>query len=123
MHYLEKRLTEISEYLQTHDGQMEYYDDTVCSYNLLQAWGSGRFTKDNIALQLSIDGAQLYWDKASDCWMFIWIIHNVCPGLHYTKSFVIPGSFVPGPNKPQDIDSYLFPSLYHVAVRATPTIC
>jgi hypothetical protein len=115
MHYLEKRLTEISEYLRTHDGQMEYYDDTVCSYDLLQAWASGQFTKDDITLQLSIDGAQLYRDKASDCWMFIWIIHNFRPGLRYTKSFVIPGSFVPGPNKPRDIDSYLFPSLYHVA--------
>ena len=37
------------------------------------------FTKDDIALQLSIDGAQLYRDKASDCWMFIWIIHNLHP--------------------------------------------
>jgi hypothetical protein len=47
--------------------------------------------------------------------MFIWIIHNFHPGLCYTKSFVIPGSFVPGPNKPWEIDSYLFLSLYHLA--------
>lgn len=114
MHYLEKRLTKISDYLRTHNGQMEAYDDTACSHDLLQAWASGRFTKDDIALQLSIDGAQLYRDKASDCWMFIWIIHNLHPGLRYTKSFVIPGSFVPGPNKPREIDSYLFPSLYHL---------
>jgi hypothetical protein len=46
--------------------------------------------------------------------MFIWIIHNLHPGLHYTKSFIIPGSFVPGPNKPHEIDSYLFPSLHHL---------
>jgi hypothetical protein len=79
---------------------MEYYDNTACSCDLLQAWASGRFNKDDIMLQLSIDGAQLFCDKASDCWMFIWIIHNLRPGLRYTKSFVIPGSFVPGPNKP-----------------------
>ena len=115
MHYLEKRLAEISEYLRTHDGQMEGYNDTACSHDLLRAWVSGRFTKDDIALQLSIDGAQLYRDKASDCWMFIWIVHNFRPGLRYTKSFVIPGSFVPGPNKPREIDSFLFPSLYHLA--------
>jgi hypothetical protein len=115
MHYLEKRLTKISEQLRTHDGQMEYYDDTACSRNLLEAWASGRFTKDDIALQLSIDGAQLYRDKASDCWIFIWIIHNIHPGLRYTKSFVIPGGFVPGPNKPREIDSFLFPSLHHLA--------
>ena len=100
MHYLEKRLTEISEHLRTHDGQMEYYDDTACSHDLLQAWASGQFTKDDIGLQLSIDGAQLYRDKLSDCWMFIWIVHNFRPGLRYTKSFVIPGGFVPSPEKP-----------------------
>ena len=115
MHYLEKRLTEISEHLKTHNGKMECYDDTACSHALLQAWVSRQFTKGDIALQLSIDGAQLYRDKASDCWMFIWIIHNIRPGLRYTKSFVIPGSFVPGPNKPREIDSYLFPSLHHLA--------
>jgi Transposase family tnp2 len=115
MHYLEKRLTDITEYLRTHNGQMQSYDDTACSHDLFQAWSSGQFTKDDIALQISIDGAQLYRDKASDCWMFIWIIHNLRPGLRYTKSFVIPGSFVPGPNKPREIDSFLFPSLYHLA--------
>ena len=114
MHYLEKRLTEISEYIRTHNGQIKCYDDTVCLYALLQAWASGQFTKSNIALQLSIDGTQLYCNKVSDCWIFIWIIHNLCPGLHYIKSFVIPGSFISGPNKPQEIDSFLFPSLYHL---------
>ena len=59
MHYRERRLTEIAEYVQTHNGQMEYYDNTACSYELLQAWASGWFTKDDIMLQLSIDGAQL----------------------------------------------------------------
>jgi hypothetical protein len=80
IHYLKRRLTEISDYLRTHNGQMEVYDDTACSHDLLQAWASGRFTKDDIALQLSIDGAQLYRDKAFDCWMFIWIVHNLRPG-------------------------------------------
>jgi Transposase family tnp2 len=115
MHYLEKRLTEILRYLGTHNGQMEGYNDTACLHDLLRAWASGRFTKDDIALQISINGAQLYRDKASDCWMFIWIVHNLRPGLRYTKSFVIPGSFVPDPKKPREIDSYLFPSLHHLA--------
>ena len=113
MHYLEKRLTQITEYLRTHDGKMESYDDTACSRDILQAWHTGRITKVDIALQLSIDGAQLYRDRTSDCWVFIWIIHNLPPGLRYKKAFVIPGSFVPG--KPKEMDSFLFPSLYHVA--------
>ena len=113
MHYLEKRLAKIEEHLRTHNGEMESYDDTACSQDLLQAWASGRFTKDDIALQLSIDGAQLYRDRTSDCWIFIWIIHNLPPGLRYKKAFVIPAGFVPG--KPKEMDSFLFPSLYHVA--------
>lgn len=35
--------------------------------------------------------------------------------MHYKKAFAIPGTIVPGPNKPGEIDSFLFPSLYHVA--------
>ena len=50
MHYLEKRLTKIEKHLRTHNGEMETYDDMACSQDLLQAWASGRFTKDNIAL-------------------------------------------------------------------------
>ena len=57
MRYLKKQLTEISEYLKAHNGKMECYNDTVCSHMLLQAWASGQFTKDDIALQLCIDGA------------------------------------------------------------------
>jgi len=57
MHYLKKRLTKIVEHLRTHNGKMESYDDMACSQDLLQAWISGQFTKDDITLQLSIDGA------------------------------------------------------------------
>ena len=114
MHYLERRLTELSDYAKT-NGQLPKYDDTACSKDLLDAWEARRFTKDDIALQLSIDGAQLFQDKESNCWFFIWIIHNLPPDLRYKKAFVIPGAIVPGPNKPKELDSYLFPSLYHVA--------
>lgn len=35
--------------------------------------------------------------------------------MQYKKDFVIPGAIVPGPNKPGDLESFLLPSLYHVA--------
>ena len=60
MHYLEKRLAKIKKHLKTHNSNMESYDNTACSHDILQAWASGHFTKDDIMLQLSIDGAQLY---------------------------------------------------------------
>ena len=34
--------------------------------------------------------------------------------MQYKKDFVILGAIVPGPNKPGDLDSFLFPSLCHV---------
>jgi len=43
------------------------------------------------------------------------VIHNLPPDVRYKKRYVIPGGFVPGPNKPKNIDSFVFPGLYHLA--------
>lgn len=66
-------------------------------------------------LLLSIDGAQLYASKQSDCWIYIWVVMDLSPDLRYKKSHVLPGGFIPGPNKPKNIDSFLFPGLQHVS--------
>ena len=63
---------------------------------------------------LSIDGAQLYAHKASDCWIYIWIIMDFAPDERYKKKHVLPGGFIPGPNKPKNLDSFLFPGLHHL---------
>ena len=77
-------------------------------------WTFGALKKTDVALQLSINGAQLQADQPFEAWIFIWIIHNLPPDLCYKKRFVITGAIVPGPNKPGDIDSFLFPLLFHV---------
>jgi hypothetical protein len=46
-----------------------------------------------------IDGAQLYAHKASDYWIYIWVILDLRPGLRYKKKFVVPGGIIPGPNR------------------------
>jgi hypothetical protein len=115
MHYLEKKLAENLRIAQTSGGTFDVYDDTACGQELLDAWEDGHFTKTDVALQFSIDGATLRRDKPSDAWVFIWVIHNLPPEMRYTKAFVIPGAIVPGPNKPGDMDSFMFPSIYHVA--------
>ncbi len=66
-------------------------------------------------LMMSIDGAQLYRMKQSDCWIYIWVILDHAPDTRYKKKHIIPGAIIPGPNKPKDIDSFLFPGLYHLA--------
>ena len=115
MRYLERALSTNAERAQRAGGRLDKYDDISCGKDILNAWTSGALRKDDVALQLSIDGAQLRADQPSEAWVFIWIIHNLPPNLRYKKRFVIPGAIVPGPNKPGDIDSFLFPSLYHVA--------
>ena len=115
MHYLEKRLAENLAYARAHSSRLSKYDDTAYGTELLVSWESGRFSSSDIALQFSINGAQLRPDQPSKAWVFIWVIHNLPPSMQYKKDFVIPSAIVPGPNKPQELDSFLFPSLSHVA--------
>ena len=63
----------------------------------------------------SADRAQLYRNKKSDCWMYIWVVFDLAPGDRYKKQYVLPGGFVPGPNAPKDFDSFFFPGIYHLS--------
>ena len=67
-------------------------------------------------LLLSIDSAQLYQNKASDCWIAIWIILDHVPDIRYKKKAVLSNLVIPGPNKPKNIDSFIFPALHHLVV-------
>ena len=64
---------------------------------------------------LSIDGAQLYRNKKSDCWLYIWIILNLAPDQRYKIRNILPGGIIPGPGHPKNLDSFLFPGLAHVS--------
>ena len=66
-------------------------------------------------LIMSIDGAQLYQMKASNCWISIWVIGDHAPDLQYKKKCVLPSTFMPGPNKPKHPDSFMFLALHHLA--------
>ena len=114
MHYLERTLAENLECARLSGGVLDIYNDTACSQALIDAWGEGHIKKGDVALQFYIDGAQLRADWPSEAWFFIWVIHNLLPTMCCKKAFVIPGAIVPGPKKPWDIDSFMFPSLYHI---------
>ena len=123
MHYLERSLSVNADRAQRAGGSLDKYDDISCSKDILSAWASGAMRKFNMALQLLIDSAQLRADQPSEGWVFIWVFHNLPPDLHYKKRFVIPGAIVSGPNKPGDINSFLFPLLYHVAALQRKGLC
>ncbi|KAJ8487112.1 hypothetical protein ONZ45_g14448 [Pleurotus djamor] len=91
------------------------YDDIFCGSDYLKLLKEANLTKDDILVSGSLDGAQLYQNKASDTWIFIWIIEDIAPGSRYKKKHVLPGVFIPGPSKPKMIDSFTFRGLHHVS--------
>lgn len=92
----------------------DYFDGTEYIDAVNQKNGK-KLSDDDIVVFMSIDGAQLYRNKVSECWMYVWVIMNLSPGERYKKKYVLPGGFIPGPKKPKNVDSFLFPGLYHVA--------
>jgi hypothetical protein len=107
----EKVLAEISP-----DGTMgSDFVDFFSGMEYVQAVQDGRITEDDMVLVFSIDGAQLYRSKASDCWIYIWVVYDLDPSVRYKKRYVLPGGFIGGPEKPKNVDSYIFPGLYHVS--------
>lgn len=39
---------------------------------------------------------------------------DISPNERYKKKHVLPGGFIPGPNKPKNLDLFLFPGLHHL---------
>ena len=113
--YRETRTAEIMEELKHNNGLLASYDDYFHGSEYLEAVNSGRIVPGDMVLMFSIDGAQLYRNKSSDCWMAIWVVFDHSPDGRYKKKFVLSATFIPGPNKPKNSDSYIFPSLHHLA--------
>lgn len=99
----------------TNEIVIESYDDCGTGSEFIEAVLRGHIKQNDIVVMFSLDGAQLYKGKKSDCSIYIWVIFNLSPDLRYKKKYVIPGGFIPGPKKPEDTDSFLFPGLHHVA--------
>jgi hypothetical protein len=95
------------------DGHLPPLTDFLHSNAYLEAVQRGHINDNDMVLMFSMDGAQLYEHKASDCWIYIWILFDLAPELRYKKKYVFPGGFIPG--KPKIVDSFLFPGLYHLS--------
>jgi hypothetical protein len=115
MHYLKQKLADNAECARINGGFLDVYDNTASGQELLDAYSKGNLKKGDVALQFSIDRAQLRANKPSEAWFFIWVIHNLPPNMRYKKAYVIPAAIILGPNKPWDINLFMFPSLYHIA--------
>ncbi|PBK71782.1 hypothetical protein ARMSODRAFT_987561 [Armillaria solidipes] len=113
-----QRCTEIilEELQRTGGEKISIYRDFFNGTDYLQAVLDDKIKIGDAVLILSIDGAQLYQNKISDTWIYIWIILDHEPSVRYKKKNVLPGGIIPGPNKPKNTDSFLFPGLHHLAV-------
>ena len=112
--YRQKITRTIISELAANNGLLSSYDDFFSGSDYLKNVKTGDIGDDDIVIMLSIDGAQLYAHKSSDCWIYIWVIMDLSPDERYMKRHVLPGGFIPGPNKPKNVDSFLFPGLHHL---------
>jgi len=118
MHYLDQKLKQVAEMfdnLQAEDGGNAIYDDIFSGSEFQELAEHIKITGDDTIVSLSLDGAQLYQNKKSDTWISIWILDNLSPHQRYQKQCVLPGTIIPGPNKPKIIDSYLYCGLHHLS--------
>ena len=91
------------------------WDDILSGSDYLDAVEDGTIKDYDTVLMLTMDGAQLLRNKTSNCWIYIWIIVDLSPDERYKICNILPGGIIPGPGKPKDVDSFLFPGLAHVS--------
>ena len=72
--YLDACTHEIIEELKCNNRLLDSYDNFLHGTEFLQAVESGRIKPGDMVVMFLMDGAQLYRNKQSDCWIGIWII-------------------------------------------------
>jgi hypothetical protein len=98
-----------------HDSDDYVYNDVFCRSDFLKMFERGQIGDYDTVLMLSIDGAQLFRNKKSDCWIYIWIVLDLAPDQCYKIQNILPGGIIPSPGHPKYLDSFLFPGLAHVS--------
>ena len=114
MCYLHEWTQQILEELRQ-TGSIPIVDNITMGWDYLGAVLDGDIREHDFVLMVSLDSAQLYDSKESNCWMYVWVILNLPPDQCYHKLHVLPSGFISGPNKPKHVDSFLFPGLHHLA--------
>ena len=116
MRYLDQKMKEVVGMLNTLQTDNDIvYDDILSGSEIQELAEHIQITSDDTIISSSLDGAQLYQNKKSDTWISIWILNNLSPNQRYKKKHVLPGTIIPGPNKPKITDSYLFRGLHHLS--------
>jgi hypothetical protein len=118
MHHHSNTIRDIYTYARANSGKVlpvKEISDIIDGEDIRQAIARGEISENDTLLFFSLDGAQLYQSKLSDCWIQIWILFNLSPELRYKKAHILPGMVIPGPNKPKNLDSFMFSGLRHLS--------
>ena len=91
------------------------YDDIFCGNDFLNLSERYALTSNDTTVLFSLDGAQLYQNKKSDTWIAIWVILDYDPKTRYQSKHILPALIIPGPNKPKELDSFLFRGFHHLS--------
>jgi hypothetical protein len=113
MRYRNRKTQEIIEQLTRNHGVMPTYEDIFHGREYLNAVRAGKIRPNDTLILFSIDGAQLYRDKQSDCVFAIWVILNLNPEIRYKKKYMLPTCFTA-----QTIQITLNPSCYRASAMS-----
>lgn len=91
------------------------FSDYLHGSEYAEAVGRGDIQPEDFVLLYTIDGAQLYRSKQSDCWIYLWVLLDLAPETRYKKEKVLVGGIIPGPDAPKNLDSFLYPGFHHLA--------
>ncbi|KAJ3897143.1 hypothetical protein F5879DRAFT_785609, partial [Lentinula edodes] len=71
--YRTQKLDQIRRMVEDYDNEVKgaemIYNDIWCGEDVCQLVENIGMTEDDVAISASIDGAQLYQNKKSDCWI------------------------------------------------------
>jgi hypothetical protein len=89
------------------------YDNVCCGSDYLDLVKSGTIHDNNMLLNMSMDGVQLYRDKESDSQFGISSLIDFSPEIQHSKEIVMPLGIIGGPDLPKHYDSFLFTTFSH----------
>ncbi|KAK2459866.1 hypothetical protein APHAL10511_008119 [Amanita phalloides] len=80
----------------------------------------------DIALGLSTDGVTIFKKQSKTSWPLVLFNYNLPPDTRFHKQNLIPVGVIPGPKKPSDMDSFLYPLVQEllqleIGIRAVDT--
>ncbi|KAI0704478.1 hypothetical protein C8T65DRAFT_547648, partial [Cerioporus squamosus] len=89
MHHRRRALQELQDLLDA-GGLPDVADDCFFGNDYLDAVKRKIINPEDLTVMFSVDGAQLYKMKQSDCWIYVWILMDLSPKERYKKRYVLP---------------------------------